>query len=138
MRVLRVTKAGRERSDNPIFVGEVDYQTAVGEESRDLRLSEVSFKRGAVNKPHAHTTDQILLNSGGAGPARSRARRAGLGRRPTEPRHAPLGGVHGPGPRGAQGPTRGPRGARPGWTSRPGRWRLQPAGLDSTTIELRR
>jgi hypothetical protein len=49
VRVIRVTKAGRKRSDNPIFVGDVDYQTAVGEESRDLRLSEVHFKNGAVN-----------------------------------------------------------------------------------------
>ena len=67
MRVIRVTKAGRERSDNPIFVGEVDYQTAVGEESRDLRLSEVHFKHGAVNKPHIHTTDQILVITEGEG-----------------------------------------------------------------------
>lgn len=67
MRVIRVTKAGRERSDNPIFVGEVDYQTAVGEESRDLRLSEVHFRQGAVNKPHVHTTDQILVVTEGEG-----------------------------------------------------------------------
>jgi quercetin dioxygenase-like cupin family protein len=67
VRVIRVTKAGRERSDNPIFVGEVDYQTAVGEESRDLRLSEVHFKDGAVNKPHVHTTDQILVITEGEG-----------------------------------------------------------------------
>ena len=67
MRVIRVTKAGRERSENPIFVGEVDYQTAVGEESRDLRLSEVHFKHGAVNKPHQHTTDQILVITEGEG-----------------------------------------------------------------------
>ncbi|MDP9252611.1 MAG: cupin domain-containing protein [Chloroflexota bacterium] len=67
MRVIRVTKAGRERSDNPIFVGDVDYQTAVGEESRDLSLSEVHFKRGAVNKPHMHTTDQILIITEGEG-----------------------------------------------------------------------
>ena len=67
MRVIRVTKAGRERSDNPIFVGEVDYQTVVGEESRDLRLSEVHFKHGAVNKPHVHTTDQILVITEGEG-----------------------------------------------------------------------
>jgi len=67
MRVIRVTKAGRERSANPIFVGEVDYQTAVGEESRDLRLSEVHFIRGAVNKPHVHTTDQILVITEGEG-----------------------------------------------------------------------
>jgi quercetin dioxygenase-like cupin family protein len=67
VRVIRVTKAGRERSDNPIFVGEVDYQTAVGEESRDLSLSEVHFKSGAVNKPHMHTTDQILIITEGEG-----------------------------------------------------------------------
>ncbi len=67
MRVIRVTKAGRERSANPIFVGAVDYQTAVGEESRDLRLSEVHFKRGAVNKPHVHSTDQILVITEGEG-----------------------------------------------------------------------
>jgi len=67
VRVIHVTKAGRERSDNPIFVGEVDYQTAVGEESRDLRLSEVHFKRGAVNKPHLHSTDQILVITEGEG-----------------------------------------------------------------------
>jgi len=67
VRVIHVTKAGRERSDNPIFVGEVDYQTAVGEESRDLRLSEVHFTRGAVNKPHVHSTDQILVITEGEG-----------------------------------------------------------------------
>ena len=67
MRVMRVTRAGRERSDNPIFVGEVDYQTAVGEESRDLRLSEVHFRHGAVNKPHVHSTDQILVVTEGEG-----------------------------------------------------------------------
>ena len=67
MRVIRVTKAGRERSDNPIFVGAVDYQTAVGEESRDLRLSEVHFNHGAVNRPHVHTTDQILVVTEGDG-----------------------------------------------------------------------
>ena len=67
MRVIRVTKAGRERSANPIFVGEVDYQTAVGDESRDLSLSEVHFKQGAVNKPHQHTTDQILVITEGEG-----------------------------------------------------------------------
>jgi len=75
VRVIRVTKAGRERSANPIFVGDVDYQTAVGEESRDLRLSEVHFKRGAVNKPHVHSTDQILVITEGEGVVASDAER---------------------------------------------------------------
>lgn len=68
VRVKRITAAGRERSANPIFRGAVDYQTAVGEEiSRDLRLSEVHFKDGAVNKWHMHSCDQILVVTEGEG-----------------------------------------------------------------------
>lgn len=68
MRVRHITAAGRERSDNPIFVGVVEYQTAVGEEeSRDLRLSEVHFRDGAMNKWHTHSCDQILIVTEGEG-----------------------------------------------------------------------
>lgn len=67
MRVVRVTRAGRRRSDFPIFVGDVDYQSVIGEEARDLSLSEVAFKSGAVNKPHKHSTDQILVVTEGEG-----------------------------------------------------------------------
>ena len=67
MRVISVTKAGRTKSDNPIFIGDVENQTAVGEESNDLRLSEIHFKRGAVNRPHVHSTDQILIITEGEG-----------------------------------------------------------------------
>jgi 4-carboxymuconolactone decarboxylase len=68
VRVTKITKAGRERSPNPIFRGDVDYQTAVGEDvSRDLRLSEVHFKNGAVNKWHRHSCDQILVITEGEG-----------------------------------------------------------------------
>ena len=68
MRVKRITPAGREPSPNPIFRGDVEYQTAVGEEvSRDLRLSEVHFKSGAVNKWHMHSCDQILVITEGEG-----------------------------------------------------------------------
>ena len=65
--MIRVTKAGRTKADNPIFIGHVDNQTVVGEESKDLRLSEIHFKRGAVNKPHVHSTDQILIITEGEG-----------------------------------------------------------------------
>ena len=68
MRVVRITPGGRERSANPIFKGLVEYQTAVGEdESRDLRLSEVHFRDGAVNKWHVHSCDQILVVTAGEG-----------------------------------------------------------------------
>lgn len=68
MRVVHIDTAGRERSPNPIFKGEVLSQTAVGEEeSRDLRLSEVHFRNGAVNRWHTHTCDQILIVTEGEG-----------------------------------------------------------------------
>ena len=66
--MVRITPRGRERSANPIFKGIVEYQTAVGEdESRDLRLSEVHFRDGAVNKWHVHSCDQILVVTAGEG-----------------------------------------------------------------------
>lgn len=68
MRVRRITPAGREPSEKPIFQGVVEYQTAVSEEeSRDLRLSEVHFTHGARNRWHTHTCDQILVVTEGEG-----------------------------------------------------------------------
>ncbi len=68
MRVSHVAASGRAKSDNPIFKGVVEYQTAVGEEeSRDLRLSEVRFRDGAVNRWHTHSCDQILIVTEGEG-----------------------------------------------------------------------
>lgn len=68
MRVKRIEPGGRERSPNPIFRGVVEYQTAVGEDvSRDLRLSEVHFTDGAVNRWHVHSCDQILVVTEGEG-----------------------------------------------------------------------
>ena len=68
MRVTKITTAGRQPSANPIFRGDVDYQTAVGEDqSRDLRLSEVHFKNGAANRWHRHSCDQILVITEGEG-----------------------------------------------------------------------
>jgi quercetin dioxygenase-like cupin family protein len=68
VRVKRVSPSGREKSANPIFRGLVESQTAVGEEeSRDLRLSEVHFRDGAVNRWHIHSCDQILVITYGEG-----------------------------------------------------------------------
>jgi len=68
VRVKRIATSGRERSANPIFRGDVDYQTAVGDDvSKDLRLSEVHFKNGAANKWHMHSCDQILIVTEGEG-----------------------------------------------------------------------
>lgn len=70
---MRVKPEGRRRSDDVhpakkdgIFTGPVDLQT-VFDEGTDLRLIEVHFKDGARNRPHTHTTDQILVVTEGTG-----------------------------------------------------------------------
>lgn len=65
--MTRVSPEGRRRSDAEIFVGEVLSQTAVGEESPHVRASEVTFRDGARNRLHTHTTDQILIVTEGLG-----------------------------------------------------------------------
>ncbi|CAN5200174.1 cupin domain-containing protein [soil metagenome] len=80
MRVTRVTTAGRApsaatypstpqagRAPNSIFIGEVEAQTVVDEGARDLRLTEVTFKDGARNRLHTHSSDQILVVTEGRG-----------------------------------------------------------------------
>ena len=68
LRVVRLSPAGRTPSRGEIMIGEVEAQTAVGGEvGRDLRLSEITFKDGARNRWHVHTTDQILVVTEGDG-----------------------------------------------------------------------
>jgi quercetin dioxygenase-like cupin family protein len=80
VRVVKVSPAGRKPSKetypatgggafppNSIFIGDVDAQTVIDAGSRDLRLIEVAFKRGARTKLHVHTTDQILVITEGEG-----------------------------------------------------------------------
>jgi len=67
MRVMTVTPGGREPDPNDIFLGLAETQSPVGDEARDLRLTEVTFKDGARNRLHSHTTDQILIVTAGLG-----------------------------------------------------------------------
>lgn len=68
MRVVRPRPGERTRSVAEIFSGHVETLTVVGgENSNDLRLSEVHFRDGARNRWHMHTTDQILICTGGDG-----------------------------------------------------------------------
>lgn len=68
VRIDRVSPAGRRPNPSTLFVGEVDSQIVVGEDrSSELRLTEVTFKNGARNKLHTHTTDQVLLVTAGEG-----------------------------------------------------------------------
>ena len=67
MRVERLSADKRTRNTSDVFIGAVDSQTVVGDEARDLRLAEHTFRDGARNKLHAHTTDQILIVTAGDG-----------------------------------------------------------------------
>jgi 4-carboxymuconolactone decarboxylase len=68
MRVVHIDTHGRKRDDYAIFRGEVETQAVVGADvSRELRLTEVHFKHGAVNRWHMHSCDQILIVTEGEG-----------------------------------------------------------------------
>lgn len=67
MRIERLSPDKRQPNAGDIFEGAVDSQTVIGNEARDLRLAEHTFKNGARNKLHTHTTDQILIVTSGEG-----------------------------------------------------------------------
>ena len=67
MRIERPSPDKRQRSSDAIFVGDADMQSIIGDEARDLRFTEVTFRNGARNKLHTHTTDQILVITAGEG-----------------------------------------------------------------------
>jgi quercetin dioxygenase-like cupin family protein len=67
MRIERPAPDKRQRGTGDIFVGAVDSQSVVGDEARDLRLTEITFHDGARNKLHTHTSDQILIVTAGEG-----------------------------------------------------------------------
>lgn len=55
-------------SDNPIFVGPVSIQEIVAAPtSETLTITSVTFADGARNRPHRHTSDQILVATFGRG-----------------------------------------------------------------------
>lgn len=67
MRIERLSPDKRTPGGGEIFIGSVDSQPVVGDEARDLRLAEHTFKNGARNRLHTHTTDQILVVTAGSG-----------------------------------------------------------------------
>ena len=68
IRHVRLDRSQGTPSANPIFVGEVSTQEVVNESHGDLlRVTAVTFEDGAVNRPHRHTTDQVLVATSGSG-----------------------------------------------------------------------
>ena len=68
IRRVRLDRSLGVPSSNPIFVGPVSTQEVVNESHGDLlRVTAVTFEDGAVNLPHRHTTDQVLVATSGSG-----------------------------------------------------------------------
>lgn len=66
MRVTKVSDEHRVQSGEAIFVGAVETQL-IEDSSRDIGLMEVHFNDGARNKRHTHTTDSLMVITGGEG-----------------------------------------------------------------------
>lgn len=68
MNVVKYDPSSSVASQTPITVGDVTSQVLVGEiESRDIRVSSVTFRDGARNRFHRHSRDQILVVIEGRG-----------------------------------------------------------------------
>ena len=68
IRCVRLDRSQGVPSANPIFVGSVSTQEVVNEALAEiLRVTAVTFEDGAVNRPHRHTTDQVLVATSGSG-----------------------------------------------------------------------
>lgn len=68
LRRVRIDRSQAEPSTNPIFTGPVAIQELVNDSQADLlRVTAVTFENGARNKPHRHSTDQVLVATAGSG-----------------------------------------------------------------------
>lgn len=65
---MTIDEAQALPASNPIFIGEVESQDLVPEGVADiLRVTAVTFRNGARNKRHSHSTDQVLVATRGEG-----------------------------------------------------------------------
>jgi quercetin dioxygenase-like cupin family protein len=68
IRHVRLDHSRATPSTDPIFDGPVSIQEVVNDALGDLlRATAVTFEDGAMNKPHRHTTDQVLVATSGTG-----------------------------------------------------------------------
>ncbi|MCE2465680.1 MAG: cupin domain-containing protein [Dehalococcoidia bacterium] len=69
MKVVRTAEVAEESVNTPLFTGgTVTRQTIVPtEEANNFNCGIVSFGRGARNKFHSHTSDQVLIITSGIG-----------------------------------------------------------------------
>jgi quercetin dioxygenase-like cupin family protein len=68
VKILNLNKQERMPATGDLFIGSVERQNFVSDaDSGTIRIGQVTFKDGAVNKYHSHTFDQVLLVTDGEG-----------------------------------------------------------------------
>ena len=69
MQVITISKVTSQEVDSPLFTGgSVTRQPLVTEDmGPNFNMSNVNFSRGARNKFHTHSSDQVLLVTAGTG-----------------------------------------------------------------------
>ena len=68
VKVVKYDPSSAVAAQTPITVGDVASQVLVGEiDSKDIRVSSVTFRDGARNRFHRHSGDQILIVVEGRG-----------------------------------------------------------------------
>lgn len=68
VRRTTIDHSAAKPATDPIFVGQVAIQEIVNDAAAELlRVTAVTFEDGAENRPHRHTTDQVLVATAGHG-----------------------------------------------------------------------
>ena len=68
MKLIKQDAAAAAPNPSPVFEGDVVTQNLVAEgDAALLRVTSVTFRDGARNKPHRHSTDQVLVVTDGRG-----------------------------------------------------------------------
>lgn len=69
MRVVRIAEVPEETNTSPMMIGGTVTRQGIvpTEAAHDFNCGIVNFSRGARNKFHAHTSDQILIITSGIG-----------------------------------------------------------------------
>src|SRR6266851_2842960 len=79
MIVKHVRPAGRAKRTGDLFIGEHEYQNAIGGESGQFRMSELTFRDGARTKLHVHDSEQLVLVVDGEGIVATAAKEERIG-----------------------------------------------------------
>jgi 4-carboxymuconolactone decarboxylase len=68
MKVIKVTQIKKELQVKPLFAGSVTLQTIIDASMSDrFAISHVNFDKGARNKFHTHSIEQVLIITEGKG-----------------------------------------------------------------------